>query len=54
MAVALSVLATAPGQERFSAARLDHALQALKAASTPLLQNLTPEMQSAVRGDDPT
>jgi hypothetical protein len=54
MAVALSVLATAPGQEKFSAARLDHALQALKAGSTPLLQNLTPEMQSAVRGDDPT
>ena len=54
MAVALSVLATASGQEKFSAARLDDAIQALKSASTPLLQNLTPEMQSAVRGDDPT
>ena len=53
MARALSVLATAPGQEKFSEARLDDALQALKSASTPLLQNLTPEMQSAVRGDHP-
>jgi len=47
------VLATAPGQEKFSEARLDDALQALKSASTPLLQNLTPEMRSAVRGDNP-
>ena len=37
----------------------DHALTTsivaglLKSASTPLLQNLTPEMRSAVRGDDP-
>ena len=54
MAWALSVLATASGQERFSATRLDDAIQVLKSASTPLLQNLTPEMQSAVRGDDPT
>jgi len=54
MAWALSVLATASGQERFSATRLDDAIQALKSASTPLLQNLTPEMQSAVRGGDPT
>ena len=51
MAWALSVLATASGQERFSATRLDDAIQVLKSASTPLLQNLTPEMQSAVRGD---
>jgi hypothetical protein len=54
MARALSVLATAPGQGNFSATRLDDAVQALKSASTPLLQNLNPEMQSAVRGDDPT
>lgn len=27
---------------------------ALNAISTPLLQSLTPEMRSAVRGDDPT
>jgi hypothetical protein len=53
MALALSVLATASGQEKLSAARLDDAVQALKSASTPLLQNLTPEMRSAVRGDDP-
>ena len=54
MALALSVLATAPGQEKFPATRLDNAVQALKSASTPLLQNLSPEMRSAVRGDHPT
>jgi hypothetical protein len=54
MARALSVLTTAPGQEQFLAAQLDDTLQALKSASTPLLQNLTPELRSAVRGDDPT
>jgi hypothetical protein len=54
MAQALSVLATAPGQEKLLAARLDDTLQALKSAATPLLQNLTPELRSAVRGDDPT
>jgi hypothetical protein len=54
MALALSVLATAPGQEKFPATRLDDAVQVLKSASIPLLQNLNPEMRSAVRGDDPT
>jgi hypothetical protein len=54
MALALSVLATAPGQEKFLATRLDDAVQVLKSASIPLLQNLNPEMRSAVRGDDPT
>jgi hypothetical protein len=54
MARALSLLATVPGQEKFPATRLDDALQALKSASTPLLQTLTPELQSAVRGDHPT
>ena len=53
MALALNVLATAPGREEIPAGRLDGAVQALKSASTPLLQNLTPEMQSAVRGDRP-
>jgi len=53
LALALSVLATGPGQEHFPATRLDDAVQALKTASTPLLQNLSPEMRSAVRGDDP-
>ena len=53
MAWALSVLARASGQGNSSATRLDDAVQALKAASTPLLQNLNPEMRSAVRGDDP-
>jgi hypothetical protein len=53
MARALSVLATVPGEEKFLAARLDDALQALKSASTPLLQSLSPELRSAVRGDEP-
>jgi len=54
MAVALNWFAAAPGQGKFPAARLDDALQALKSASTPLLKNLSPEMRSAVRGDNPT
>ena len=54
MAWALRLLATTPAQEKFSATRLDDALQALKSASAPLLQNLSPEVQSAVRGDNPT
>jgi hypothetical protein len=45
MAQALSVLATVPGQEKSVAAQLDHALQALKSASTPLIQNLPGEMR---------
>jgi hypothetical protein len=53
IASALSVLATKPSQENSPTIRLDDALQALKSASTPLLQNLNPEMRSAVRGDDP-
>jgi len=53
MAQALSVLATVPGQEKSLAARLDETLQALKSASTPLIQNLPAEMRSAVRRDDP-
>jgi hypothetical protein len=53
MALALSVLAAAPGQGRFSATALDEAVQALSSASAPLLQNLSPEMRSAVRGDGP-
>jgi hypothetical protein len=53
MALALTVLTGAPRQGKFSATRFDHALQGLKSASTPLLQNLNPDMQSAVRGDDP-
>jgi len=53
MALALNVLATTSGREKFPAGRRDGAVQALKSASTPLLQNLTPEMRSAVRGDHP-
>jgi hypothetical protein len=54
MALALSVLARKPGQANPQATRLDDAVQALNSASTPLLQNMDPEMRSAVRGDDPT
>ena len=53
MALALNWFATAPGQEQFPAARLGDTVQALKSASTPLLQILTPQMRSAVRGDHP-
>jgi hypothetical protein len=54
MAWALSVLAGKPGEGKFSATRLDAAVQGLMSASTPLLQSLDPAVRSAVRGDDPT
>jgi hypothetical protein len=63
MAWALNWLPTAPGQENSSPTRLDDTVQALKSASTPLLQNLRPEMREladrlglevARSGDDPT
>jgi hypothetical protein len=54
MARALSLLATVPGEEKLLAGRLDHALQTLKSASTPLLRTLPPEMRSDIRGDDPS
>jgi len=41
------VLATEPSQEKFLAARLDDTLQALKSASTPLLQNLTTRVRAS-------
>ena len=53
MARALSVLGTKPGPGISPATRLDDAMQALKSASTPLLQSLDPQTRSAVRGDDP-
>jgi hypothetical protein len=53
MARALRWLSTTPGPGKSSATRLDDAVQGLKSASTPLLQNLSPEMRSAVRGDNP-
>jgi hypothetical protein len=53
MAWALSALASASGQGNYSATQLDDAVQALKSASAPLLQNLSPDIRSAVRGDDP-
>ena len=53
MARALSVLTRAPGQKDPPATRLDDAMQALKSASTPLLQDLDPQTRAAVRGEDP-
>jgi hypothetical protein len=53
IAQALNVLRGAPVPRRPSAGRVDEALQSLRSASTPLLRNLDPEMQSAVRGDAP-
>jgi hypothetical protein len=52
MAVSLGV--TAKGSRRAPApdARLDGAVQRLRAASAPLLQVLDPETQAAVRGDE--
>jgi len=52
MARALTVTRT-PGQEKSRATRLDDAVRRLKAASTPLVANLDPEMRAAVTGTDP-
>jgi len=54
MARALTVIARAPGQEDSWKARLDDAVQRLKAAAAPLMATLDPEIRSAVSGDDPT
>ena len=51
MAVSLGVTAKSSGGRRRKDARLDDAVQGLRAASTPLLQVLDPETQAAVRGD---
>jgi hypothetical protein len=54
LARALSVLASAPGQGQFPITRIDDALQALRSASTPLLQNFDEQTLAAVRdGDEP-
>ena len=52
MAVSLGVTATSSGGPASRDARLDDAVQGLRAASTPLLQVLDPETQAAVRGDE--
>jgi hypothetical protein len=52
MAVSLGVTAKSSGGPASKDARLDDAVQRLRAASTPLLQVLDPETQAAVRGDD--
>ena len=53
MAVSLGVTAKSSGPGTASKdARLDDAVQRLRAASTPLLQVLDPETQAAVRGDE--
>jgi hypothetical protein len=52
MARALGVTARSPGPGTLADARLDDAVQQLRAASTPLLQVLDPETQAAIRGDE--
>jgi hypothetical protein len=53
MARVLGMTARAPRHEAFPDARLEDALQRLRAASTPLLQTLDPETRVAVRGEEP-
>jgi len=53
MVRALGATARAPGPTAFPDARLDDAVQKLRAASAPLLQALDPETRIAVRGEDP-
>ena len=53
MAHAMGVRAKSPRPGTLADARLDAAVQQLRAASTPLLQVLDPETQAAVRGDEP-
>ena len=54
MALALTTVARAPGEANSSATRLDTAVQGLRSASAPLLQNLDPEMLSAIHAEDPS
>jgi hypothetical protein len=51
LARALNVLDSAPGPGSSPASRIDDALRGLRSASAPLLRNLDPAVQSAVRGD---
>jgi hypothetical protein len=53
MALALNVLSRTPGAADSWSTRLDDAVAGLKAASSPLLASLDPDMRAAVRGDDP-
>ncbi len=53
LARVLGITAGTSGQDSVSTARLDDAVQRLRAASAPLLQVLDPETQAAVRGEDP-
>jgi hypothetical protein len=53
MARVLGMTARAPRHQAFPDARLEDALQRLRAASTPLLQTLDPETRVAVRGEEP-
>ena len=52
MAHALGVRARSVKPGTLADARLDDAVQQLRAASTPLLQVLDPETQAAIRGDE--
>ncbi len=54
LARVLGITAGTSGQDSVSTARLDDAVQRLRAASAPLLQDLDPETQAAVRGVDPS
>ena len=53
MAISVGMTAKSSGPAASKDARLDDAVQRLRAASTPLLQVLDPESQAAVRGDEP-
>ena len=53
MARMLGVTAGAHGRTALPDARLEDAVQRLRAASNPLLQALDPETRAAVRGEDP-
>ena len=53
MARVLGVTRGAHGRAALPDARLEAAVQRLRAASTPLLQALNPETQAAVRGEGP-
>ena len=50
--VSLGVTAKSSGPAASKDARLDDAVQRLRAASAPLLAVLDPETQAAVRGDE--
>jgi hypothetical protein len=53
MAHSLTTMSKTHAAPAHASERLDHAVQQLRTASTPLLQLLSPDERSAATGEDP-